>query len=250
VPPNIVPERTWGRTHGATFVAGVDEAGRGPLAGPVVAAAVVFDLARPRPVGLDDSKKLSHAKRELLFEEIRKRALAYGIAEATPGEIDAINILEATRLAAKRALAMLDPAPGAIVTDALTLRHEPRPVLPIIKGDAKSASIAAASILAKVTRDRMMSRWAEEFPGYGWERNMGYPTAGHYAAIESLGPTTLHRLSFAGVTFFTVELRWSRTGAALRERAIRGDDVREEFVRVEKELPEIERVELEQLMNG
>jgi len=248
VPPNIVPERTWGRTHGAAFVAGVDEAGRGPLAGPVVAAAVVFDLARPRPVGLDDSKKLSHAKRELLFEEIRKRALAYGIAEASPGEIDAINILEATRLAAKRAIAILDPAPGAIITDALTLRNESRPVLPIIKGDAKSASIAAASILAKVTRDRMMTRWAEEFPGYGWERNMGYPTAGHYAAIEALGPTTLHRLTFAGVTFFMVELRWSKTGAGLRERAMRGEDIWVEFARVGAELPELERVELTQML--
>lgn len=244
MPPNIVPERTWARTHGVTFVAGVDEAGRGPLAGSVVAAAVVFDLARPRPRGLDDSKKLSHAKRELLFEEIRKRALTFGIAETTPGEIDDINILEATRLAAKRALAQLSPAPGAIVTDALTLRNEPRPVLPIIKGDAKSASIAAASVLAKVTRDRMMTRWAEEFPGYGWEHNMGYPTAGHYAAIERLGPTTLHRLTFAGVSFFTVELRWSMTGAALRERAKRGEDVRAEFANLAAHLPEIERAEL------
>lgn len=231
-----------------SFVAGVDEAGRGPLAGPVVAAAVVFDLTRARPRGLDDSKKLSHSRREILFEEIRRRALSYGIAEASPPEIDDINILEATRLAAKRALAQLDPAPGAIVTDALTLRDEPRPVLAIIKGDAKSVSIAAASILAKVTRDRMMTRWAGEFPGYGWEHNMGYPTAGHYAAIERLGPTTLHRLSFAGVSFFTVELRWSRTGAALRERALRGEDVREQFARMRAELPELERAELTRIL--
>lgn len=239
--PSIVPERDWGARHGCALVAGVDEAGRGPLAGPVVAAAVVFDLARPRPRGLDDSKRLDAATRARLAAEIRRRAVAWAVAAATPEEIDALNILGATRLAARRALAALGVQPGAIVTDALSLPGESRPVLPIIRGDSKSASVAAASILAKTARDGEMDRWAVEFPGYGWESNRGYPTAAHYAALERLGPTTIHRLTFAGVGFFSTELRWSATGQALKGRIVGGAGLSAEEWEMAASLPAPER---------
>lgn len=190
-------------------MAGVDEAGRGPIAGPVVAAAVIFSFDAPRPVGLRDSKQLGRATRERLFRQICRRALTYGIGIATAQEIDLINVLEATRLAAVRALGQLAPQPGALITDALTFADDPRPQLPLVKGDAKSSSIAAASILAKVTRDRLMDGYHEQFPEYGWASNRGYPTADHYAALAEHGPTVLHRLSFSGVDFFATELRRS-----------------------------------------
>lgn len=222
--PSIRPERALSRAHGGVLVAGVDEAGRGPIAGPVVAGAVIFDLDAPRPRGLDDSKKLPHATRERLYGKIVKSALAWGVGVATAQEIDMMNILEATRLAARRAIAVLDPQPGAFVTDALAFRSEPRPVEAIIRGDATSVSIAAASILAKVTRDRMMDAYAREFPGYGWEHNRGYPTAEHYDAVERLGATTLHRLSFAGVGFFEMAPVRARSFVALAARLDGGED--------------------------
>lgn len=213
MPPTLRPERAFARRCGGVLVAGIDEAGRGPLAGPVVAAAVIFAPDKTRPRGLDDSKQLSAKKREGLYERIRESALTCAVGITTAQEIDMMNILEATLLAARRALEQLSPQPGALITDALSFANERRPVLPLVKGDTLSASIAAASILAKVTRDRMMDAYAREFPEYGWEHNRGYPTPEHYAAIEAHGPTTLHRMTFAGVGFFSESLRRSRTHA-------------------------------------
>ncbi|MCB2153467.1 ribonuclease HII [bacterium] len=203
--PTIRPERDWSSQHGNCLVAGIDEAGRGPLAGPVVAAAVIWDLEAKRPSGLNDSKKIPAATREKLYDQIQRRALAWGVGICHSHEIDVMNILEATREAARRAVEMMATQPGALVTDALTLPSVPLPQLPIIKGDSKSSSIAAASILAKVTRDRMMDRYHEEFPLYGWDRNRGYATADHYEALEKYGPTSLHRMTFNGVGFFSQE---------------------------------------------
>jgi len=192
-------------------IAGIDEAGRGPLAGPVVAAAVIWPRGARAPRGLNDSKQVSPERRAELFEEIRVRAGAAAIGLATAREIDAINILEATRLAARRAIDALPAPPDALLTDALALPGCAIPLEAIVKGDCKSISIAAASILAKVARDRLMELYALEYPGYGWEHNRGYPTADHYAAIEREGPSTLHRLSFSGIGFFTQRLRPSQT---------------------------------------
>ncbi|MCC6546144.1 ribonuclease HII [Candidatus Sumerlaeota bacterium] len=224
--PSIRVEKDFAAQCGGAWVAGVDEAGRGPLAGPVVAAAVMLphDQSR-RPVGLRDSKELTQEKRERLFPKITRMAISYGIGIATAQEIDLYNILEATRLAAKRAIAMLSPVPGALVTDALTFPGEERPVLPLVKGDAICASISAASILAKVTRDRLMAAYAEEFPQYGWLSNRGYPTEEHYAALAAHGPTVLHRMTFQGVGFFAESPRRSPTFLSIRDRfsRIRGD---------------------------
>ncbi|HMX62697.1 MAG TPA: ribonuclease HII, partial [Candidatus Sumerlaeota bacterium] len=159
-------------------------------------------------------------EREKLFPKIMRMAVSCGIGIATAQEIDLHNILEATRLAVRRALAMLEPQPGALVTDALTLPGDERPTLPLVKGDAICASISAASILAKVTRDRMMEAYAEEFPQYGWERNRGYPTADHYAALAEHGPTILHRMTFQGVGFFAEQPRRSPTFLSIRERLV------------------------------
>lgn len=214
--PSIRLEKEWTETWGGP-VAGVDEAGRGPLAGPVVAAAVILPLEGRRPVGLDDSKQLTHTERERLYPQIIEKALAYGIGIATAQEIDSINILEATRLAASRAIAAMAVQPVGFVTDCLELPREKRPVLPVIKGDAISSSIAAASILAKVTRDRMMDHYHSEFPGYGWDTNRGYPTEVHLEALMAHGPTVLHRLTFSGVSFFTCEPLRSPSYLRLRQ---------------------------------
>ncbi|MBX3729192.1 MAG: ribonuclease HII [Candidatus Sumerlaeia bacterium] len=211
--------------NGGCLVAGIDEAGRGPIAGPVVAAAVVWDPAGRRPVGLADSKLLTARQRQRLNCQIRRRALAWGIGLATAAEIDLLNILEATRLAAMRALealgAHLPPghAVGALVTDALELPACSLPTHAIIKGDQKSASIAAASILAKETRDRIMDDYHLEFPEYGWDNNRGYPTDAHRAAVEHHGPCTLHRLSFAGVDFFCSQPRRAPSSERLERLA-------------------------------
>ncbi|MCC5875008.1 MAG: ribonuclease HII [Candidatus Sumerlaeia bacterium] len=216
--PTITPEKEFAARHLGVMVAGVDEAGRGPIAGPVVAAAVIFDFSKRRPDGLRDSKVLSEKRREALFKRIQSTALTYGVGIATAQEVDLINILEATRLAAIRAVEQLDPPPGALVTDALDIPGLMVPQLPIIKGDAKSSSIAAASILAKVTRDRMMDAYHQQFPEYGWDRNRGYPTEEHYAAIGIHGPTVLHRITFSGVGFFDTALRRSPIHGDLRRR--------------------------------
>ncbi|MBI2309159.1 MAG: ribonuclease HII [Rhodocyclales bacterium] len=184
---------------GAGPVAGIDEAGRGPLAGPVVAAAVILDPARPI-AGLNDSKKLSEAARERLALEIREKALAWAIAEASAAEIDRINILQATFLAMRRAAEALAVAPVLAQVDG----NKVPPGLPcdgeaVVKGDGKIAAIAAASILAKTHRDALMRELALAHPEYGFERHMGYPTPAHFAALQAHGPCAAHRRSFAPV---------------------------------------------------
>ena len=185
--------------------AGVDEAGRGPLAGPVVAAAVILDPQRPID-GLADSKALSPARREVLAAEIRACSLAWGLGWADAGEIDVLNILQATFLAMRRALAALGTAPAHVVVDGnqvppLTGLEFDCTIEAIVAGDAKVPSISAASILAKCARDAHMIELDARYPGYGFAGHKGYPTAAHVAALRSLGPTPVHRRSFAPVQF-------------------------------------------------
>ena len=183
------------RSEGFCAVCGIDEAGRGPLAGPVVAAAVILAPGTQLP-GVNDSKKLSEKKREQLFDYIRENALAYGIGEASEQEIDEINILNATFLAMKRAVqALQTPADFALV-DGNRIAGLDIPAECVIGGDGKVLSIAAASILAKVTRDRYMRQMAEKYPYYGFEKHKGYGTKAHYAAIEQHGICPLHRKTF------------------------------------------------------
>ena len=189
MPELIVPEG---------MVCGIDEAGRGPLAGPVVAAAVILDPARPI-AGLNDSKKLSEKRREALAGEIREKALAWAVAEASVEEIDRLNILHATFLAMQRAVAMLSVAPERAMVDGNRCPKLPIPVEAVVKGDGKIASIAAASILAKTVRDSGMLALHAAYPQYGFDRHMGYPTAAHFAALEAHGASPVHRRSFAPV---------------------------------------------------
>ena len=174
---------------------GVDEAGRGPLAGPVCAAAVILP---PGTVieGLNDSKKLSEKRRELLFDEICEKALTFGVAFATVEEIEHFNILEAAFLAMDRAIEELDPQPALALIDGNRSKGITVPALAVVKGDAQCGSIAAASILAKVTRDRYMREMAETYPQYGFEKHKGYGTKAHYAALREFGPCEIHRPSF------------------------------------------------------
>ena len=178
-------------------VCGIDEAGRGPWAGPVVAAAVILDPAKV-PAGLNDSKKLSAAKREALFAEIMACAHV-GIGAASVERIDRDNILQATMWAMSEAVRQLPLAPTAALVDGNRLPQLPCPARALIKGDALSLSIAAASIVAKVTRDRMMIALAKDHPAYGWERNMGYGTAQHQVGLRNAGVTPHHRRSFAPI---------------------------------------------------
>jgi ribonuclease HII len=181
------------------LLAGTDEAGRGPLAGEVVAAAVILDPARPI-IGLADSKKLSEKKREALFVEIQEKALAYGIASATIEEIDEINILHASMLAMSRAVALLSIVPEHVLVDGNRIPPNlPCSAEAVVKGDARQAAISAASILAKVTRDRDIVQAAQIYPEYGFEKHKGYPTAQHLEAIRLHGITPIHRRSFAPV---------------------------------------------------
>lgn len=181
------------------LLAGTDEAGRGPLAGEVVAAAVILNPKRPI-VGLNDSKKLSEKKREALFIEIKEKALAFGIASATVEEIDQLNILHASMLAMSRAVAQLSVAPEHVLVDGNRLPlNLPCPAEAVVKGDARHEAIAAASILAKVTRDRMIVEASMHYPQYGFEKHKGYPTAQHLEALNLHGITPLHRRSFAPV---------------------------------------------------
>jgi len=186
------------RRRGFRRIAGVDEAGRGPLAGPVVAAAVILpvnaDLA-----GIDDSKQLCEAERERLYPLILEHALGVGIGSADAGEIDALNILEATRLAMVRAIANVIPSPDYVLTDAVTLPAVRIPMRPIIKGDALSRSIAAASIIAKVTRDRLMAAFHETFPQYNFLAHKGYGTTEHVRMLVRFGPCPIHRRTFRPV---------------------------------------------------
>ncbi|MBQ0079212.1 MAG: ribonuclease HII [Eubacterium sp.] len=185
--------------EGYKYVAGVDEVGRGPLAGPVVTAAVIlpddFDV-----LGVDDSKKLSEKKRDELFDIIREKAVAYGIGMADESVIDDINILQATKLAMRRALDQLAEnlgcKPDYVLFDAMHIDEVDIPQEAIIKGDSKVTAIAAASIIAKVTRDRMMVEYAQEYPGYAFEKNKGYGTKAHYEGIREQGMCPIHRRSF------------------------------------------------------
>lgn len=179
-------------------VCGLDEAGRGPLAGPVVAAAVVLNPGEPIP-GLDDSKKLSEKKREQLAREIRKKALAWAVAEASVEEIDRINILQASLLAMRRAVEGLAIQPDSALVDGNQCPCLGIPAEAIVKGDGKIASIAAASILAKTVRDEMMRRLHGQYPLYGFDRHMGYPTPAHLAALRAYGISPVHRHSFRPV---------------------------------------------------
>ena len=178
-------------------VAGIDEAGRGPWAGPVVAAAVILP-AEDVPGGIDDSKRLSRQRRAALFEEICDRSVI-GIGEASVAEIDALNILQATFLAMRRAVDALATLPAHILVDGNRLPELPCDAQAIVRGDSRSLSIAAASIIAKETRDRSMRRLAKAFPSFGWERNMGYGTKEHAEALRRIGPTPHHRRSFKPV---------------------------------------------------
>ena len=180
---------------GYQVVCGVDEAGRGPLAGPVCAAAVILPLGVEIP-GLNDSKKLSDKKRRELYPIIKEKALAYGIAFADHAEIDEINILQATYLAMERALAQLEMKPDIALIDGNRAKDFGIPVQTVVHGDSLSASIAAASVLAKVTRDDLMLEMAEQYPGYGFEIHKGYGTKAHYAALQELGPSKIHRMTF------------------------------------------------------
>ncbi len=185
-------------------VAGIDEAGRGPWAGPVVAAATILNpktLPESLLQRLDDSKKLNRTIRETLFAELQGHA-AIGVGTADVGEIDSINILQATLLAMRRALDDLPVQPDFALVDGNRAPDLPCPCQTVIKGDGRSLSIAAASIVAKVTRDRLMRRLAQEFPGYGWERNAGYGTAEHKTALQRLGITPHHRRSFAPIAIY------------------------------------------------
>ena len=182
----------------ATLIAGVDEAGRGPLAGPVVAAAVILDEERPIP-GLADSKKLSAARREALFDQIQERALATAIAVATVEEIDHLNIFQASLLAMQRAVAALTRRPAQVLVDGNACPALNVPVQAVVRGDALVPAISAASILAKVTRDRQMRALHAEHPLWGFDIHKGYPTARHLAALAQFGACPVHRRSFAPV---------------------------------------------------
>lgn len=176
-------------------ICGIDEVGRGPFAGPVVAGAVI--LPKDHPIlYLNDSKKLSEKKREELYEVILKEAVATGIGMASPARIDEINILQATYEAMRMAISNLSVQPDLLLNDAVTIPEIEIMQIPIIKGDAKSVSIAAASILAKVTRDRLMVECEKVFPGYDFASNKGYGTKAHIEGLKKLGPTPIHRMSF------------------------------------------------------
>jgi ribonuclease HII len=183
--------------HGVDL-AGVDEVGRGPLAGDVVAAAVILDPDRPI-TGLRDSKKLSVSRREQLAGLIMERALAWSVARATVAEIDQLNILQASLLAMHRAVQGLDPQPGYVLVDGNRLPRWPYASEPVVKGDDRVPAIAAASILAKVQRDRELVELEQRYPGYGFAAHKGYPTPAHLAALKKLGVTPVHRRSFAPV---------------------------------------------------
>ena len=181
----------------AAFICGIDEVGRGPLAGPVVAGAVILPK-NCEILYINDSKKLSAAKREELYDVIMDQAIAVGIGQASSQRIDEINILQATYEAMREAIKNLGVTPDILLNDAVTIPQVDIMQVPIIKGDAKSISIGAASIIAKVTRDRMMVDYDKEYPGYGFADNKGYGSAAHIAALKELGATPIHRRSFIG----------------------------------------------------
>jgi ribonuclease HII len=186
----------WGA--GVRRVAGVDEAGRGPLAGPVVVAAVILPREWPAEIALDDSKRMTPAAREIAFGEIRRRAVAYRIALVSAREIDRINILRATLVGMARAVAGLAGAADWVLVDGNQAPSVAVPCRTVVGGDGRSLSIAAASVLAKVVRDRLMRVYDRRYPGWGFAVHKGYPTAAHRAALARLGPSPIHRRTFAG----------------------------------------------------
>lgn len=186
------------RRCGYRRIAGLDEAGRGPLAGPVVAAAVILP-SRCRLVGIDDSKQLTESERNHLFVLITQRAVAIGVGSASHDEIDRLNILQATRLAMYRAIAAVSPVPDCLLVDAVSLPASKMPVRSIIKGDALSVSIAAASIIAKVTRDRLMAEYHAVYPQYNFLSHKGYGTEEHRQRLVEHGPSAIHRRTFSPV---------------------------------------------------
>jgi ribonuclease HII len=184
--------------NGYSVIAGVDEAGRGPLAGPVVSAAVI--LPRFAEIqGINDSKKLTHSKRSALYRQIYDTAIAVGIGVVGPERIDRINILQASLLSMCMAVECLAPQPDCLLIDGLFRIQSELPQYPITKGDSRSISVAAASIIAKVTRDRLMTLYDAIYPGYGFAAHKGYPTKSHRATIAAQGSTSIHRKSFKGV---------------------------------------------------
>jgi ribonuclease HII len=184
--------------QGYRFVIGVDEAGRGPLAGPVVAGAVLLP-ERVSLNGLDDSKKLSEKTREKFFPEIIKTALTFGVGVVSVATIEKINILQASLLAMKQAVENCDPPPDLLLIDGNKQINHPAPQWPIVKGDGKSLSIAAASVIAKVTRDRIMQEYHQKYPEYEFDRHKGYPTKRHRENLREFGPCPIHRKTFNGV---------------------------------------------------
>lgn len=186
-------------SEGYRFVAGIDEVGRGCIAGPVVAAACILDLSRPLPDGLNDSKKLTPEKRRTIAADLRETSLAFAIGQVEPDEIDRINILEATKKAMLGAIAKLEPAADYLLIDALRLKSCVLPQKPLIKGDSISMSIAAASVIAKTYRDELMTSYDMQFPAYGFAEHKGYGCASHYAALREHGPCRIHRMTFKGV---------------------------------------------------
>jgi ribonuclease HII len=187
------------RSGGFTRIAGLDEVGRGALAGPVVTAAVILDPNAPLPLGLDDSKKLTALQRERIAEELRRTALCYAYGIIGPEEIDRTNILIATRRAMLQALEKLNPCADFLLIDALQLRESPLPQRAIIRGDSVSASIAAASVIAKTYRDALMREYDSLYPQYGFARHVGYGTRRHWEALRAHGCCAIHRRSFRGV---------------------------------------------------
>lgn len=195
-PENLLTYENQLRERGYKYICGVDEVGRGPLAGPVTCCAVIMDLD-DLIVGVNDSKKVSKSKREKLFDVITSKAIAVSTVSYPPEKIDAMNILNATKACMKDAVTSLAVKPDIVIVDALQL-DIPYKTFGIIHGDALSYSIGAASIVAKVTRDRYMEEMAKEYPQYDFEHNMGYGTAKHISALKEFGPTPIHRKSFIG----------------------------------------------------
>ena len=194
----FLPIESEAQDAGYQWIAGLDEAGRGPLAGPVVAAAVVLP-AHSHIVGLRDSKRLTARQRDVVYERIQQQAIAYGIGMISHTQIDQRNILWATQEAMLGAMRQLAGVPDMLLIDGITALPTTMAQRLIIRGDACCASIAAASVLAKVTRDRLMIAYAREYPAYGFEKHKGYPTAEHYARLRTYGPCAIHRRSFRGV---------------------------------------------------
>ena len=193
----VFEELAW--NDGFKFVAGIDEVGRGCIAGPVIAAACILDPAKPLPDGLNDSKQVAQERREEIAAELKEACLAYAIGTVEAPEIDRINILEATKVAMRSAIAELSPSADYLLVDALQLKGVLTPQRSIIKGDSVSASIAAASILAKTYRDDLMRSYDATYPQYGFSGHVGYGTKAHLAAIQTHGPCPLHRMTFRGV---------------------------------------------------